>query len=271
MDRQQVIKIAAKMRAKGHTYKKIAEAVGRLEGTVYRWLNPEAENANRLANMERAAARREKRFESDPKYREWVAERERMKDPEYRAEKMILWRQRAKDRYEQNVGKILADRKVGMGKVLRALQKSNESAKLHGYMPCSASPEEVYAALTDVCYVPNCGRTPRTLQLEHCHKTGEFRGWACNRCNAALGRLRDDMNALQEYLKTAPPISEYHGVGWRPRERKWETRIEVNRERWRVGQYDSEFDAARAYDLVAWIERGRSDDLNFPGMFGEQQ
>ena len=268
MDRQQAIKIAAKMRAMGHSYQQIAEVLGRKHETVRRWLNPDIEEVNRQANARRAAARRRERLGSDPEYRERVAERERMKNPEYRAEKMILWRQRAKDRYEQNVEKILADRKIGMGKVLRALQKSNETAKLRGYMPCTASPEEVFAALTGVCYVPNCGREPKVLQLEHCHKTGEFRGWACNRCNAALGRLGDDMDALQEYLKTAPPVSDYRGIGWRPVERKWEAKIEVNRERWRVGQYHSEFDAARAYDIVASAE-GRP--INFPDFYGEQQ
>lgn len=28
----------------------------------------------------------------------------------------------------------------------------------------------------------------RTLALDHCHKTGKFRGWLCNTCNLALGR-----------------------------------------------------------------------------------
>ena len=37
--------------------------------------------------------------------------------------------------------------------------------------------------------------------LDHNHKTGEYRGWICNNCNVALGRLNDDINALQNAIK----------------------------------------------------------------------
>jgi Recombination endonuclease VII len=38
-----------------------------------------------------------------------------------------------------------------------------------------------------------CGDTPGTksLALDHCHKTGKFRGWICGRCNRALGFFKD--------------------------------------------------------------------------------
>jgi len=40
--------------------------------------------------------------------------------------------------------------------------------------------------------------------LDHNHLTDKFRGWICNNCNNGLGRLKDDVNILQnamEYLK----------------------------------------------------------------------
>ena len=36
--------------------------------------------------------------------------------------------------------------------------------------------------------------------LDHCHTTGEFRGWLCHRCNMALGQLQDDVAAVQRAL-----------------------------------------------------------------------
>ncbi len=42
--------------------------------------------------------------------------------------------------------------------------------------------------------------------LDHCHKTGKFRGWLCNRCNRGLGYFGDCIEGLQraiEYLKRA--------------------------------------------------------------------
>jgi hypothetical protein len=40
-----------------------------------------------------------------------------------------------------------------------------------------------------------CGRTPSVnyrLGVDHCHKTGMFRGLLCMSCNWAIGRLSDD-------------------------------------------------------------------------------
>lgn len=41
-----------------------------------------------------------------------------------------------------------------------------------------------------------CGKLPNTkhaMHLDHCHITGKFRGWICNRCNLGIGALGDDL------------------------------------------------------------------------------
>lgn len=43
--------------------------------------------------------------------------------------------------------------------------------------------------------VPN-GRGKTTLHLDHCHRTGVFRGWLCYRCNSAIGLFGDDIGAM---------------------------------------------------------------------------
>lgn len=52
-----------------------------------------------------------------------------------------------------------------------------------------------------------CGDTSkRALDLDHNHLTGTFRGWLCNRCNRALGFLKDSPDrclALARYARGA--------------------------------------------------------------------
>ncbi len=35
------------------------------------------------------------------------------------------------------------------------------------------------------------------LVFDHCHKTSQFRGWICKGCNAAIGKLGDDLEGLE--------------------------------------------------------------------------
>jgi hypothetical protein len=53
-----------------------------------------------------------------------------------------------------------------------------------------------------------CGDLPgkRALHNDHNHLTGTFRGWLCNRCNRALGFLKDSPDrclALARYARGA--------------------------------------------------------------------
>lgn len=55
-----------------------------------------------------------------------------------------------------------------------------------------------------------CARPPngphKILALDHCHITGAFRGWLCNRCNTAFGMLGDTLEGidkLREYATRA--------------------------------------------------------------------
>lgn len=73
--------------------------------------------------------------------------------------------------------------------------------------------ERRYDGLPDPLYPPPlacecCGRPPGklSLALDHCHVTGEFRGWLCTSCNTAIGKLGDNLEGLYRaiaYLKRA--------------------------------------------------------------------
>ena len=49
------------------------------------------------------------------------------------------------------------------------------------------------------------GKAKGPWVLDHCHKTMEFRGWLCHKCNRGLGNFKDDSAMLFraiEYLTT---------------------------------------------------------------------
>lgn len=49
-----------------------------------------------------------------------------------------------------------------------------------------------------------CGKlvtTSRTLQLDHCHVTGRFRGHTCKECNISTGNLGDSVEGLMRVIK----------------------------------------------------------------------
>ncbi len=49
-----------------------------------------------------------------------------------------------------------------------------------------------------------CGRhksdSKKAMHLDHDHVTGVFRGWLCNRCNAGIGMLGDNVAGLQRAI-----------------------------------------------------------------------
>lgn len=64
----------------------------------------------------------------------------------------------------------------------------------------------------DICHRPETAKrngVVRLLNKDHDHKTGEWRGLLCSRCNQAIGMFSDNVHLLQsaiEYLKNPPGL-----------------------------------------------------------------
>ena len=43
-----------------------------------------------------------------------------------------------------------------------------------------------------------CGERKDKLIIDHCHDTGEMRGWLCHLCNIGIGNLGDNLEGLQK-------------------------------------------------------------------------
>ena len=75
-------------------------------------------------------------------------------------------------------------------KVLRKLKKENPKPLRWN------SKEREWQAACDCC-----GKFDTKLVCDHDHKTLEFRGWLCNKCNVGIGNLGDDIAGLQNGLR----------------------------------------------------------------------
>jgi hypothetical protein len=85
--------------------------------------------------------------------------------------------------------------------------------------------EEQYEAMLEaqggvcaICRLPDSAIAKTVLCVDHDHRTGDVRGLLCNRCNTAIGLLRDDASiilAAMEYVRrsdTTPVLTSCSGT-----------------------------------------------------------
>lgn len=48
----------------------------------------------------------------------------------------------------------------------------------------------------EICEI--CSKNEFRIVFDHCHNSGKFRGWICDRCNRTLGIVKDNPNLLRE-------------------------------------------------------------------------
>ena len=63
--------------------------------------------------------------------------------------------------------------------------------------------EEMKLAQNNKCAICNEEHERRPLNVDHCHTTGKIRGLLCDKCNMALGLLKDSLeliDSLKRYL-----------------------------------------------------------------------
>lgn len=75
----------------------------------------------------------------------------------------------------------------------------------------------------------------------------------------------DAENSHNTQKRRTPGLtSQYKGVCWNAYKRKWAAAIQANYKRLILGYFDSEVDAAKAYDVEARKQFGEFARLNFP-------
>lgn len=185
MDKEAMIAEARRLKAEGLTYTFIGERLGVSRKTVSFWLNP------KLAEGRREYERLRKQIPE-------VAGRKREQNRKH-------WRKRLSTPkgQQENRERSSAWRATLEGRFKAALATGRASAQRNDYKPCNATLEQLAEAFDGHCAI--CGIAEadcsRRLCMDHCHETGDFRGWLCDRCNTGLGKFRDDPVAALNYLR----------------------------------------------------------------------
>ena len=109
-----------------------------------------------------------------------------------------------------------------------------------------------------ICYLMYYGTLPDVI--DHIDR---------DKLNNMLDNLRDGTGNNQKNIRSHKgSTSQYLGVSWYKRDKKWQSHIRVTGKKKHLGYFDSEIEAAKAYDREAKIHHKEFANLNFPEEYG---
>lgn len=80
-------------------------------------------------------------------------------------------------------------------KVLGGLKKKHPIPSDHACECCGKVEEDL------TVHYGRSGNPISVWRLDHCHETGQFRGWLCANCNMGLGKFYDDPDLLNKAIQ----------------------------------------------------------------------
>lgn len=100
------------------------------------------------------------------------------------------------------------------------------------------------------------------LQLGPGVEVDHRNGNSSNNHRSNLRVVTHSKNAMN--ARKQPGTSQFKGVSWDRQRQKWVTQITINKKQIHLGRYDTEIEAALAYDQAAKFHFGLYAKLNFP-------
>ena len=171
-------------------------------------LKGEERHVHNQAVIEQAAIKRDKAHKSKNYYlgKGQVNERQRLIANHEKLEKKQSSRRRTQRLIEKNKQALKKpkDPKVVVVTNLRIatrLAASKSAAEKFGHLPCITPATQIAAAYIGRCEIcDHVARDPGELHMDHCHTTGEFRGWLCRKCNVGIAQFNDNVATLQRAI-----------------------------------------------------------------------
>jgi len=99
---------------------------------------------------------------------------------------------------------------------------------------------------------------PDGIDVDHQDRNG------LNEQKANLQFLTRSEHVRRRRITTSKKTSQYKGVSWYSKYQNWVAQIQVDRKGIRLGYFQTELEAARAYDAAAREYFGEHAALNFP-------
>lgn len=153
--------------------------------------------ARRLKNSEKIYERVKEWRKNNPGARTEEARRYRKKHPDKVKANSKRYR-------EQNIDKVRECDKLAKRR-MRSLNPEKEKARLKKFAQRLEEKRlrEAGREKPENCEI--CNLKEFRIVFDHCHNSGKFRGWICDRCNRTLGIVKDSSELLikmSDYLET---------------------------------------------------------------------
>jgi hypothetical protein len=110
---------------------------------------------------------------------------------------------KAKDKYRKNNSELIKERDKLAQRKSRSQNPEAQKIRAENYRLRQEAKKIEIAGRPRASICEICLLSGKTV-FDHCHSTGFFRGWICDRCNKMLGLVKDSsflLNKMIQYLE----------------------------------------------------------------------